>query len=259
MGVGLLQHLTPRLRELEGQEAARCQGPRGEQDGHGFGDPDEGREDADPQDGRQLTESVEEAEGGGSENRRREGGVKRQKEEDDWIRTSSSSSESSPDGLRLPLIRGVELHRQHVQGVPGGDADASKQAEQSNHGRLAVAEGQEETADAGDDAGARWRRPGETGGGGQGTWVEEARGDGRRGPGETGGGGQGRRAEVARGDGWRWRGETGTGGEGRRAEEARGDRYRRQGETGGGEETGERKKPKLTTVFYFYCKAAEQR
>lgn len=58
----------------------------------------------------------------------------------------------------LPLIRGVKLHRQHVQGIPGGDADSPKQAQQSNHGGLAVAKGQEETADAGDNTGARWRR-----------------------------------------------------------------------------------------------------
>lgn len=58
----------------------------------------------------------------------------------------------------LPLVGGVELHRQHIQGVPGSDADPPKQAEEGNHGRLAVTEGQEETADTGDDAGARWRR-----------------------------------------------------------------------------------------------------
>lgn len=57
----------------------------------------------------------------------------------------------------LPLVRRVKLHRQHVQGVPGGDADSPKQAEQSNHGGLAVAKGQEETADARNHTGARWR------------------------------------------------------------------------------------------------------
>ena len=55
-----------------------------------------------------------------------------------------------------PLVRGVELHGEHVQGVPGGDADAPEQAEQSDHGRLAVTEGQEEAADAGDHTGAGW-------------------------------------------------------------------------------------------------------
>lgn len=54
-----------------------------------------------------------------------------------------------------PLVGGVELHGQHIQGVPGGDADPPKQAEQSNHSGLAVAEGQEETADAGDHTRAR--------------------------------------------------------------------------------------------------------
>lgn len=63
----------------------------------------------------------------------------------------------------LPLVRGVELHRQHVQGVPGGDADAPEQTEQSDHGRLAVAERQEETADTRDHTGARWRQRGEEG------------------------------------------------------------------------------------------------
>lgn len=56
-----------------------------------------------------------------------------------------------------PLVRGVELDGQHIQGVPGGDADAAEQAEQGDHGRLAVPKGQEETADAGDDTGAGWR------------------------------------------------------------------------------------------------------
>lgn len=54
-----------------------------------------------------------------------------------------------------PLVGGVELHSQHIQGVPGGNADPPKQAEQSDHSRLAVAKGQEETADAGDHTGAR--------------------------------------------------------------------------------------------------------
>lgn len=214
VGARLLQHLTPRLWEFEGQEAACCQGPRGKEDGHGFGDSNEGGEDADSQDGCQLTESVEEAESRGSENRQEESkhssweiwqqkgklgeakskgqrlrGGRSEAALEDKKTTDSNSPEISPG--RLPLIRGVKLHRQHVQGIPGGDADSSKQAEQSNHGRLAVAKGQEETADAGDDAGAGWRE-------------EEARG-------------------------------------------------------GGGEETGvKRIFAKLTTAFYFYCRAAEE-
>ncbi len=58
----------------------------------------------------------------------------------------------------LPLVRGVELDSQHIQRVPGGDADSPEQAEQSDHGWLAVAKGQEETADARNHTGARWRR-----------------------------------------------------------------------------------------------------
>lgn len=58
---------------------------------------------------------------------------------------------------RLPFVRGVELNGQHIQSVPGGDADSPEQAEQSNHGWLAVAKGQEEAADARDHTGARWR------------------------------------------------------------------------------------------------------
>lgn len=34
----------------------------------------------------------------------------------------------------LPLVGGVELHGQHIQGVPGGDADPPEQAEQGDHG-----------------------------------------------------------------------------------------------------------------------------
>lgn len=75
------------------------------------------------------------------------------------LTTKESLKRDAPAGPRgLPLIGGVKLHRQHIQGVPGGDADSPKQAQQSDHGWLAVAEGQEETADAGDDAGAGWRR-----------------------------------------------------------------------------------------------------
>lgn len=69
VGVALFQHLTPRLRELEGQEAARCQGPGGEEDGHRLGDADEGGEDADPEDGGEFAERVEEAESRGPEER----------------------------------------------------------------------------------------------------------------------------------------------------------------------------------------------
>lgn len=73
---------------------------------------------------------------------------------------STADASAAPHGL--PLIRGVKLHRQHVQGIPGGDADSSKQAQQRNHGWLAVAKGQEEAADAGDNAGAGWRSRKET-------------------------------------------------------------------------------------------------
>lgn len=48
----------------------------------------------------------------------------------------------------LPLVRGIELDGQHVQGIPGGDANSSKQAEQGNHSWFAVAKRKEETADA---------------------------------------------------------------------------------------------------------------
>lgn len=57
----------------------------------------------------------------------------------------------------LPFIRGVELHRDHVQGVPRGDADAPEQAQEGNHPRFAVSKHQEEAADAGYDTGSRWR------------------------------------------------------------------------------------------------------
>lgn len=69
MLLALFQHLTPRLRQLEGQEAARCQGPGGKQDGHGLGDADKGGEDADPEDGGEFAESVEKAKSCGSEKR----------------------------------------------------------------------------------------------------------------------------------------------------------------------------------------------
>lgn len=64
----------------------------------------------------------------------------------------------------LPLVGWVELHGQHVQCIPGSDADSPEQAEQSNHGRFTVAKGQEETADAGDHTGARWRETNGRGG-----------------------------------------------------------------------------------------------
>lgn len=57
----------------------------------------------------------------------------------------------------LPFIWGVELHCYHIQGVPRGDANASKQAQECDHPRLAVAKHQEETADTRYDTGARWR------------------------------------------------------------------------------------------------------
>lgn len=45
-GALLLQHLTPRLWEFEGQKTARRQRPRGEEDGHRLGDAHERGEDA---------------------------------------------------------------------------------------------------------------------------------------------------------------------------------------------------------------------
>lgn len=58
----------------------------------------------------------------------------------------------------LPLIRWVQFYREYVQGTPWRNADPPEQAEQGDHGRLAVPERQEETADAGDNAGAGCRR-----------------------------------------------------------------------------------------------------
>lgn len=59
--------------------------------------------------------------------------------------------------LMLPFIRGVKLHCYHIQGVPRGDTDATKQAHEGDHPRLAVAKHQEETADTRYDTGAGWR------------------------------------------------------------------------------------------------------
>lgn len=59
----LLQHLASRFGQLCRKETTCSEGAGGEQDGHGLGDADEWLEDADAQDGRQLTEGVQEAEG----------------------------------------------------------------------------------------------------------------------------------------------------------------------------------------------------
>lgn len=58
----------------------------------------------------------------------------------------------------LPFIWRVQLHRYHIQGVPRGDADATKQTQEGDHPRLAVAEYQEEAADTRYDARSRWGR-----------------------------------------------------------------------------------------------------
>lgn len=55
----------------------------------------------------------------------------------------------------LPFIGGIEFYCYHIQGVPRGDADAPKQAQQGNHPRLTVAEHQEETADTRYHTGSR--------------------------------------------------------------------------------------------------------
>lgn len=60
MEATLLKHLTPRLRELQRQEAAGRQCARGEEDGHGFSDAHKGLEDADPQHGGELAQGIQE-------------------------------------------------------------------------------------------------------------------------------------------------------------------------------------------------------
>ena len=55
-----------------------------------------------------------------------------------------------------PFVWRVELHGEHVQGIPGGDADAPEQTQEGDHPWLVAAEHQEEAADAWYDAGARW-------------------------------------------------------------------------------------------------------
>lgn len=62
MEAALLKHLPPCLRELQCQEAADRQRPRGEQDGHGFGDAHKGLEDADPQHGSELAQGIQKPE-----------------------------------------------------------------------------------------------------------------------------------------------------------------------------------------------------
>lgn len=59
--------------------------------------------------------------------------------------------------LVLPFIRGVKLDRYHIQGIPRGNADTTKQTQEGDHPRLTVAEHQEETAETGYDARSRWR------------------------------------------------------------------------------------------------------
>ncbi len=59
--------------------------------------------------------------------------------------------------LLLPFIWGVKLHCYHIEGVPWGDADATKQAQERNHPWFTVAEHQEEAAHTRYDTGSRWR------------------------------------------------------------------------------------------------------
>lgn len=68
---GLLQHLAPRFGQLCCEETTCGESAGRKYDGHGLGDAHERLEDADAQDGRQLTESVEEAKcrGSGGKNR----------------------------------------------------------------------------------------------------------------------------------------------------------------------------------------------
>lgn len=47
-----------------------------------------------------------------------------------------------------PPNSGERFCRDHIQGVPGGDAQAVVKAQHENHHRLAGAEPQEEAADA---------------------------------------------------------------------------------------------------------------
>lgn len=56
-------------------------------------------------------------------------------------KTSSYSEPSPPVG-------GVELGRDHIQGVPSGDAEAVVEAQHEDHHGLAGAEPQEEAADS---------------------------------------------------------------------------------------------------------------
>lgn len=68
----LLQHLASCFRQLCCKETTCSQSASGKYDGHSFGDAHEWLEDADAQDGRQLTEGVQEAKCGAPE-------IKRQK------------------------------------------------------------------------------------------------------------------------------------------------------------------------------------
>lgn len=60
--------------------------------------------------------------------------------------------------LQLPFVRGIELHCDHIQGVPGCNADATKQTQEGDHPWLTVAKHEEETTDTGNDAGSRCDR-----------------------------------------------------------------------------------------------------
>ena len=56
----LLQHLTPRLGQLRGEETTCGKSTRGKQDGYGFGDADERLENANAKNSSQLTQGVQE-------------------------------------------------------------------------------------------------------------------------------------------------------------------------------------------------------
>lgn len=65
---------------------------------------------------------------------------------DFWPKKSEHVPEGSP-GKNRPLVGGIQLHRDYIQSIPGGNAGPTEQALPANHRRLAVAKKQEEAAD----------------------------------------------------------------------------------------------------------------
>lgn len=149
--LALHEDICPSVRQPESNQASTDKHWRGHEDGDGLGDANKRAKDQVSQDCSQLTQSIAEPKASSSGEQTGTKGSNTIKYTSIYgMKTCTNNSLPSPSDSR------EWLGSDHIQGIPGRDAQAVVKAQHENHHGLTGAKPQEETADAWKDHGPTW-------------------------------------------------------------------------------------------------------